>query len=292
MTIEADLNKFLKYLEVEKNYSEHTLRSYAADIRELIASVPGQNAEDVTHLDIRKFLAELKEKGSSKRTVVRKLAALRSFYRYLFRTNAVRTNPAAGVFTPKLDKKLPVFLDPERTAKLIMAPAGDSFQCKRDHAMLEVLYSGGIRVGELVGLNRDDLDMIAGVIKVRGKGKKERIAMLGSKAQQAVKEYLDKCREIGRDANGPLFMNKLGTRITDRSVRRFLDKYVKQCGIEEKVSPHAIRHSFATHMLNNGADLRSVQELLGHKNLSTTQIYTHLGTQKIKEMYLKAHPRA
>ena len=158
--------------------------------------------------------------------------------------------------------------------------------------MLEVLYSTGIRVSELVGISLEDMDLISGTVKVRGKGKKERMALLGREAQGAVRRYLDERKDTSGGGTVPLFMNKSGTRITDRSVRRIIDKYVRKCSIEQSISPHSIRHSFATHLLNNGADLRSVQELLGHKNLSTTQIYTHLSSQKIKDMYSKAHPRA
>ena len=187
-----------------------------------------------------------------------------------------------------MDKKLPEFLDAESTIKLVTSPAGNTSSSLRDRAMLEVLYSTGMRVSELVGMNTDDVDIISGAVKVRGKGKRERMALLGKEAQKALRNYLDK----RKGEEKAVFLNKRGRRLTDRSVRRILDKYVKQCSIEQNISPHSIRHSFATHLLNNGADLRSVQELLGHKNLSTTQIYTHLGSQRIKEIYSKAHPRA
>ncbi|MGB2661102.1 MAG: tyrosine recombinase XerC [Candidatus Omnitrophota bacterium] len=290
--MERFIEKFTNYLKIEKNYSEHTLRCYESDLKELSSFLENKDPKKITHLHLRRYLAYLKQKNHAKRTIVRKLGAIRSFFRFLSRDNYIKTNPADGVFTPKLDKKLPEFLDADKIIKLITAPAKDSVSGLRDRAILEVLYSTGMRVSELVGLNQEDVDFIAGVAKVRGKGKKERIALLGRQAQRALDDYMNK-RETARSGSSKaLFLNKLGTRLTDRSVRRIVNKYIRQCSIEQKISPHSIRHSFATHMLNNGADLRSVQELLGHKNLSTTQIYTHLGTRRIKEMYSKAHPRA
>ena len=280
--------KFSNYLNIEKNYSEHTLRSYKSDLEELADFLGDKAPKDITHLDLRRFLAELRGRNCARRTIVRKLGAIRSFFRFLFREKHITHNPADSIFTPKLDKKLPEFLDENKTLRLITSPKLDSLLGLRDRAILEVLYSTGIRVSELVGLDHDNIDLIAGVIKVRGKGKKERMALLGSEAQLALRNYINE----RVDPSKALFINKNGTRLSDRSVRRIIDKYVKQCSIDEKISPHSIRHSFATHLLNNGADLRSVQELLGHKNLSTTQIYTHLGSQRIRDMYSKAHPRA
>lgn len=290
--MERFIDKFAKYLEIEKNYSEHTLRCYQADLLELNAFFEGKDPESVTHLDLRRFLAELKMRGLAKRTIVRKLGAIRSFFKFLSREKHIRSNPTDSIFTPKVDRKLPEFLDSAATERLVTSPGLDSVSGLRDRAILEVLYSTGIRVGELVGMNEEDIDLISGSIKVRGKGKKERIAMLGSEAQKALRNYTRECRTDKAGASRAVFLNTRGTRLTDRSVRRILDKYVKKCSIEQKISPHSIRHSFATHLLDNGADLRSVQELLGHKNLSTTQIYTHLGTQRIKDIYSKAHPRA
>ncbi len=284
--------KFANYLSIEKNFSPHTLRAYAADLNELADFVGDKDPKLVTHLDLRRFLAELKQKNLSKRTIVRKLAAVRSFFKFLFRERLIKVNPADSIFTPKLDKQLPEFLDAETTTRLVTAPSESEPSGIRDRAILEVLYSTGIRVSELSGLDQEDVDLIAGAVKVRGKGKKERIALLGRQSQMAIRNYLGQRRSEGTLTRGALFLNARGTRLTDRSVRRLVDKYVKKCSIEQKISPHSIRHSFATHLLNNGADLRSVQELLGHKNLSTTQIYTHLGSRRIKEIYSKAHPRA
>ena len=289
--MERFIEKFSNYLKIEKNYSEHTLRCYRSDLKELALFLQDKDPKSITHLHLRRYLAELKQKKYARRTVVRKLGAIRSFFRFLSREKYIKNNPADSVFTPKLDKKLPEFLDPEKIIKLITAPTRDNITGARDRAILEVLYSTGMRVSELVGLNQEDIDHISWVAKVRGKGKKERITLLGKEAQRALDNYMKEKQLAGHKSNA-LFLNKRGTRLTDRSVRRIVDKYIRQCSIEQKISPHSIRHSFATHLLNNGADLRSVQELLGHKNLSTTQIYTHLGTQRIKEMYTKAHPRA
>ncbi|MBU1084689.1 MAG: tyrosine recombinase XerC [Candidatus Omnitrophota bacterium] len=286
--MERFTEKFLNYIRVEKNYSDHTLRSYKADLKELSEFLEGKDPGVITHLDLRRFMAELRQRGSSKRTVVRKLSAIRSFFRFLIREKYLNKDPSQSIFTPKIDKRLPEFLGTEEIMRLVTSPDTGSTYGMRDRAILEVLYSTGMRVSELVGMNAADVDLISGTVKVRGKGKKERLALLGKEAQKAVRYYLDK----RGDGNKAVFLNKNRTRLTDRSVRRIVDKYVKVCSIENNISPHSIRHSFATHLLNNGADLRSVQELLGHKNLSTTQIYTHMGSQRIRQMYTDAHPRA
>lgn len=285
------LEKFLNYIEVEKNYSPHTISNYRRDLEDFLLFLDSPAPGNIGHLDIRRFLAELKARENSKKTAVRKLAAIRSFFKFLVKEKYVSSNPAESVFTPKLDKKLPVFLDVATAAALVTSPASSERGGLRDRAILEVLYSTGARVSELVGLNIDDVDLIGGAAKLRGKGRKERMALLGGEAQRALRAYMEE-RNPARKVSGAVFLNKGGTRITDRSVRRMVEKYVKQLSIRQKVSPHSIRHSFATHLLNNGADLRSVQELLGHKNLSTTQIYTHMGDQRIKEIYFSAHPRA
>ncbi len=284
--------KFMNYLEVERNYSRHTLRSYRSDLLELASFLKDRRPGEVTHVDLRLFMANLKKRNCSRRTIVRKIAAVKSFFKFLVREKLVMANPADSVFTPKLDKRLPEFLDQAKILELITAPVKDDITGLRDRAILEVLYSTGIRVSELAGLDNADVDLVSGVIKVRGKGKKERIALLGEEAQRAVRDYLRKRQAAGKGGQKMLFLNKRGGRLSDRGVRRLVDKYVRQCSMEKKISPHSIRHSFATHMLNNGADLRSVQELLGHKNLSTTQIYTHLDTRRLREVYAKAHPRA
>ena len=286
------IDKFSKYLDIEKNYSIHTLRSYRSDLNEMAEFLGINDPKEISHLHLRRYLAELKQKNCAKRTIARKLGAVRSFLKFLSREKYISSNPADSIFTPKLDKKLPIFLDASEAERLVTSPDRDDLMSIRDRAILEVLYSTGIRVSELVGLSFEDVDLFSGSIKVRGKGKKERIALLGKEAQSALRKYAEAKQKNGISSNRALFLNLRKGRLTDRSVRRIVDKYVKKCSIDQKISPHSIRHSFATHLLNNGADLRSVQELLGHKNLATTQIYTHLGSQKIKEMYTKAHPRA
>jgi len=290
--MERYIEKFTNYMDVEKNYSGHTLRCYRTDLVELASFLGNKELKDVSHVDIRRFMAELKGRNASRRTVIRKLAAIRSFFKFLFKEKLTAVNPADSVFTPKMERRLPEFLDRETMEELLRAPKDEGTFGARDRAILEVLYSTGMRVSELVGIDMTHMDLIAGVVKVRGKGKKERITILGKEAEKALRTYLDRRKPLAKDPEGALFINKNGKRLSDRGVRRLVDKYVRQCSIEKKISPHSLRHSFATHLLNNGADLRSVQELLGHKNLSTTQIYTHLGTRKIQEMYAKAHPRA
>lgn len=284
--------KFKNYLNIEKNYSQHTIRNYSSDLEELAEYLKEKDPKDVTHLDLRAFLAELSHRACSKRTIVRKLGAIRSFFRFLYREEHIKTNPAESLFTPRFERRLPKFLDTEQILKLITSPCLDNILGLRDRAILEVLYSTGIRVSEIAGLNTEDIDLISGVIKVRGKGKKERIALLGKEAQFSVRNYLKERKAGHVDNSIGFFLNKNLSRLSDRSIRRIIEKYVRKCGIELKISPHSIRHSFATHLLDNGADLRSVQELLGHKNLSTTQIYTHLTSARIKDIYTKSHPRA
>lgn len=286
------IDKFIGYLKIEKNASEHTIINYSVDLRDFGNFLGNINIESVDYLVLRRYLAHMRDKNYSKRTVARKLASLRSFFRFLYKEGYIKTNPASSIATPKLDKKLPIFLDTDEVVKLIEAPGEKDFAGLRDKAILETLYSTGIRVSELVRLNIDNIDFISGVIKVFGKGKKERIAPIGDKALRAIRSYIDK-----RKANDPadrkaVFLNKDGARLTDRSIRRMLLKYIKRTALREGISPHTLRHSFATHLLNRGADLRSVQELLGHMNLSTTQIYTHVTTRRMKEVYDKAHPRA
>jgi len=294
--IRDNSEQFLKYLEVEKNASPHTVKNYREDLAQFAAFVE-KHAQDsgtqvtaagIDHFMIRRYIVALQGHNYAKRSVARKLATLRSFFRYLIREEAVKADPMSGVSSPKLNKPLPKFLDVNEVAKLIeSADAGDTAGL-RDRAMMEVLYSGGIRVSELVSLDCGDVDIIGEVIKVKGKGKKERLAPIGGKAAAALTEYL-KARNAGENA---VFLNKFGGRMTARSVERMLQKYLKKAAIDKKISPHALRHTFATHMLDAGANLRVVQELLGHKNLSTTQIYTHVTAEKLKKVYDKAHPRA
>ncbi len=327
----AVTQEFLSYLKYEKHFSEHTAKCYGADLEQFSQFLvlkhekrdqvpaspdPGNpwNSQpvgtattttanvaveklllEVTVDTVRNYMANLGQHGYSKSTVARKLATLRSFYKFLVRRNYLDTNPVMSVKTPKQEKKLPKYLDYEQVQKLLNAPPSDNWLGARDRAMLEVLYSTGMRVSEIVALNMEDVDFLGEVIHIRGKGKKERIAPIGSSALQSIQRYLEyRNKRMQNDAGFDakvLFANKHGKRLSTRSVRRKMDKYLRSAGLDPDISPHTLRHSFATHMLNNGADLRSVQELLGHQSLSTTQIYTHLGSAKLKEVYEQAHPR-
>lgn len=319
---------FLDYLSLEKRFSEYTAKCYGADLRQFadfliersgdgsvhdqdtfgqqgdVAStaLATQSAVQIDQLliaadvnTIRTYLALLNEKQYSRATVARKLATLRSFYKFLVKRNQIGSNPVAVVRTPRQEKKLPRFLEYEEVKRLLETPPTNNWLGSRDKAILETLYSTGIRVSELVALNMEDVDFLGEVVHVRGKGKKERIAPIGSSALQAIQHYMEfKNKRAQNNENFDskvLFVNKHGQRLSTRSVRRKMDKYLKMAGLDPAISPHTLRHSFATHMLNSGADLRSVQELLGHQSLSTTQIYTHLDTTKLKEVYKDSHPR-
>jgi tyrosine recombinase XerC len=290
--MERFIGKFLNYLEIEKNYSSHTILNYQIDLDDFKNFIGLMHPQDVTYLVLRKFLAHLKEKNYTKRTVARKVATLRSFFKFLCREGYIKNNPASALSTPKLDKKLPLFLSEEEVRTLIESASEDDVWGRRDRAILEVLYSTGMRVGELVNLNMEDIDFIGSATKVSGKGKKERMLPIGEKALVSIRYYLDVLPQRLKEKNKALFINKRMTRISDRSVRRIVNKYINLTSKRSGISPHTLRHSFATHLLDRGADLRSVQELLGHANLSTTQIYTHITTQRLKEAYEKAHPRA
>lgn len=289
--MDRHIPKFLTYLEVEKNASSHTIASYLIDLKQARDFLANKDVQKIERLDVRKYLAHLKGKDLKKRSVARKLSALRSFFRFLMRDGYVNSNPLAGISAPKLEKFLPIFLDVRKVSKLIESPDPKSILGIRDRAILETLYSTGIRVSELVSLNLDRVDFIGGVIKVLGKGKKERIVPIGDRALRKIREYLTK-RTRQRKSATVLFLNKNNKRLTDRGVQNLIKKYIRIIALRENVSPHTFRHSFATHLLDKGADLRSVQELLGHASLSTTQIYTHITTEHLKSVYDKAHPRA
>jgi len=286
------IHKFLNYVEIERNYSHYTVISYQKDLLDFKDFIGGQRLDDVTYLLLRKFLAHLKEKNYSKRTIARKLASLRSFFKFLCREGYLKNNPASSLLTPKLDKKLPLFLTEEEVVALIEAASEDNVWGRRDRAILETLYSTGMRVGELVGLNTENIDFFGSVTKVSGKGKKERMLPIGEKALSSIRHYLEALPKKQKEKSKALFRNRKMTRLSDRSIRRIMDKYINLASKGKGISPHTLRHSFATHLLDRGADLRSVQELLGHANLSTTQIYTHITTKRLKEAYDKAHPRA
>lgn len=292
--MDNEVEFFLTFLTAEKNASSHTLKNYRIDLREFFKFLGKKGVEETSHLDIRGYLATLKSHAYSRSTIARKLACLRSFYKFLTRENVLKANPAAGVSTPKREKKLPLFLDTDEVTHLLEAPSKKNWEERRDRAILETLYSSGLRVSELVGLNHDDMDLFGGLVRVRGKGKKERIVPVGQEAMRAIKDYLDERppKEGDPGFKRPLYLNRSGGRLSDRSIRRMILKYARRIALKKDISPHTLRHSFATHMLDRGADLRSVQELLGHQNLATTQIYTHVTTRRLKEAYDSAHPRA
>ncbi len=329
---------FGSYLMDERHFSPYTARCYGADLRQYVEYLSGEHgiepdeareAEayrrrtdgprggagvagtispttltglicEATPDTIRGFLEHLGEQHYSAATMARKIATLRSFYKWAERRGVAATNPMTLIRTPRQSKRLPKAITIEQVEKLLSAPDEHDVLGQRDRAMLETLYSTGIRVSELVGLEIGDIELESEALKVRGKGKKDRIVPLGSHALGAIRRYLEMVRADGRfvgawaegRSSRPLFVNKHGGRLSSRSVRRKLDKYLRQVGLDPAISPHTLRHSFATHLLDNGADLRSVQELLGHQSLSTTQIYTHLTTQRLQNAYNQAHPRA
>jgi tyrosine recombinase XerC len=295
--VEEYITKFSNYLKGEKNVSPHTLKSYSSDLNDFLNFLKKEKIplriRYIDHLIIRRFLASLQKRGLSHTTMARKLATLRSFFRFLCREEDLEINPVLGTRTPKIAKRLPQFLALSEIFMLLESPDEKSILGLRDRAILELLYATGMRVSELVGLNVNNVDLLGGVAKVWGKGRKERLTPFGTEATQALYKYL-KRRETLHPGEGEkgLFLNKLGARISARSIRRLLDKYIKKASLSQKISPHTLRHSFATHLLDAGADLRSVQELLGHTSLSTTQVYTHLTTERLKRVYDKAHPRA
>ena len=294
------IKEFLRYLTSERNMSEHTVRNYGVDLAQFVEylSAVGMTEvfpDGVDHARIRAFMSALGEKGASRQTVARKVAALRSFYKFQQRRGRIEVNPARTVRTPKLDKKIPVFLTIDMMERLLTAPERGTFSGSRDLAMLELIYSAGLRSFELVGLNHEDIDMERRLLRLRGKGRKERINPIGRYAAEALGNYLGlKAGNAGQpDADEQaVFLNFRGKRLTTRSVRRMITHYAAMAGLPGEVSPHTLRHSFATHLLQRGADLRVVQELLGHENISTTQIYTHITSGEMRRIYDSSNPRA
>ena len=294
------IGQFLQYLSVERGASPHTLKGYREDLHalaEYLADGEGQPPApgSITTNELRGFLSALHEAGYAKTSISRRLASVRSFLKFGQREGWAKANPAKALRNPRKSRKLPHFLTTDEIGKLLDAPKGRTPAAVRDRAILETAYSAGLRVSELVGINDGDLDFPAGIVRVRGKGKKERLSPIGSYASRSLKSWLEirtlsPREKTGREA--PVFTNKFGTRLTTRSVARMLEKYLKETGLDQRTSPHTLRHSFATHLLDRGADIRSVQELLGHKSLVTTQIYTHVSTANLRAAYEKAHPRA
>jgi len=323
------IEKFINYLRFERHFSPYTARCYGADLRQYALYLSGEilrqtNLPDAQPeapqtdvaaqtpverriagadaMTIRGFLAHLDQFAYSPATTARKIATLRSFYKWLHKAGDASANPMLLIRTPKQTKRLPKAITVDQVEKLLTMPDNRDTLGARDRAILETLYSTGVRVSELVDLNRNDLDQVEQALRVRGKGSRERIVPLGSHALAAIRHYLtllDPDKRFGKlrqqlmlDPAVQLFVNKNGGRLSSRSVRRKLDKYLLMAGLDLTISPHTLRHSFATHLLDNGADLRSVQELLGHQSLSTTQIYTHLSTARLRTAYQQAHPRA
>ncbi len=301
MNLQKRLDEFLLYIKNQRNYSPHTIKSYKDDIRVFIEFLAAEykdiSIEKIDHFTIRHFLSFMSEKKNlGKNSINRKLSALKSFFKYLIRSGELENNPVDAIIRPKRPKRLPEYLEESDINTLLDSIVDDTFLSLRNRTMLELLYSTGIRVSELVGSDIRSYDSIGGVLKVFGKGQKERIIPIGGVAQEWLDKYLTRCLVKFQDQfssqDNPLFLTKSGKRISSRSIRRIINSIIKKIGLKLHVSPHTFRHTFATHLLNNGADLRAVQELLGHVSLSTTQIYTHLTTKRLKEVYKKNHPRS
>ena len=300
--MQREIARFLRYLQAERNAADLTIKSYREDLISLadfLADDAGNSPApaEVTTRDVRSYVAALHDAGYAKTSVSRRLASLRTFYKFAQREGLADENPAKPVRNPRPDRKLPHFLSNEEVGTLLDAPDAGTPLGLRDRAILETIYSAGLRVGELVAINDEDLDLASQLGRIRGKGRRERLCPLGSYAIEAIEAWrgvrvLSDNQGPNALAGTPLFVNKFGRRLTTRSVARMLEKYLKQTGLDLRTSPHTLRHSFATHLLDRGADIRSVQELLGHKSLVTTQIYTHISTAGLLAAYEKAHPRA
>jgi integrase/recombinase XerC len=296
---------FSDHLSAEKGFSPHTIRCYRHDLREfqeVISSASRSGGEPakapavdrITGLDIRSYLAVLYQKKNGKRTIARKLSAVRSLFRYVLKHGAIQGSPAESIATPKQNRSIPVWLPVDDLFRLLDALGGDSLLGLRNRAIFETIYSCGLRVSEAAGLDVEDVDASGRLVRVRGKGNKERVVPIGRVSLDAIDRYrmqLERQTAVAAGETGPLFLNKDGGRLTPRSMARILEQVSARCGIPMPVSPHALRHSFATHMLDAGADLKVVQEMLGHKSLSTTQQYTHVSMSRLMETYDKAHPR-
>ncbi|HVI70385.1 MAG TPA: tyrosine recombinase XerC [Pyrinomonadaceae bacterium] len=302
--MEKLIEQFLEHLRYERNVSAHTLRNYSSDLEQFTHFLaPDRKTKlpdvaEIDHLTIREWMASLHSDQKKKSSIARKLAALRTFFQFLVREGMLELNPAKLVSTPKLEKKLPNHLSIEEAIRFIETPDVETDLGKRDRAMLELMYATGVRVAELTTLNVGDVDFQNRLIRVTGKRRKQRIVPFGDPAGEAIRNYLG-VREkflfnaaVSKRDEAALFLNYQGTRITTRSVGRMVEKYIRICAGMHNISPHALRHSFATHLLDSGADLRDIQELLGHARLSTTQIYTHVSMEKLIEVYDKAHPKA
>lgn len=296
--MDEHLDKFITYLIAEKNASLYTIKNYRHEIRQFLDFLKEQGIDSWDGVDryvLRRYLAWLQAEGYVKASIARRISEMRSFCRYLVREGILDTNPIRTISSPKIPKRLPNYLAPHEVEALLAAPDATVPQGQRDRAIMEVLYASGLRVSELVSLNLSNLDLRHGELRVWGKGAKERLALLGQPACRALTRYIQDGRSKlikENRATNALFLNRLGSRLSTRSVSNVLDKYAKLAGLERRVTPHVMRHTFATHLLDGGADLRTVQELLGHADLSSTQIYTHVSQTRAREVYRKAHPRA
>ncbi len=290
-------NRYINYLEVERNASPYTVRNYTTDLLGFFGFLRGKKVSSLKEVDkhvVRDYLSYLMEQGFVKASIARKLSAIRSFYRYLLREEIISTSPLATTSSPKLDRRLPYFLSIDEMRRLLETPESATPQGQRDRALLELLYAAGLRVSELVKLNVEQVNLDTREMRVMGKGSKERIALMGEPAARALTTYLEQGRPelSGEKKTNALFLNRYGGRLTERSVQSLLEEYANIAGLDKRVHPHMLRHTFATHLLDGGADLRVVQELLGHASLSTTQIYTHVSKSQAKKVYLSAHPMA
>lgn len=296
----SEIAQFLRYLDVERNASDLTIKSYREDLMDLADYLSNDGTkrvtpEAITPTDLRTYVSALHEAGYDRSSIARKLASLRSFYRFAQRQKMATSNPAKPLRNPRGSRKLPHFLTADEVKKLLATPSRVDAAGIRDRAILETMYSAGLRVSELVTMNDGDIDFSDQSVRVRGKGRKERLGALGTFAIRAIQDYqrvrtASAKTPIGREH--PLFRNKFGDGLTTRSIGRMLEKYITEAGLDGRTTPHTLRHSFATHLLDRGADIRSVQEMLGHKSLVTTQIYTHVSTANLKQVYQSAHPRA
>ena len=290
-------DNYINYLQVERNASPYTVRNYTTDLLDFFQFLRTKEIDSLEKVDkhvLRDYLSHLMEQGFVKASVARKLSAIRSFYRYLLREKIMTTSPLATAPSPKLDRRLPSFLTIEEVKQLLETPDLSTPQGQRDCALMELLYASGLRVSELVNINLEQVNLDSCEIIVRGKGSKERVVLMGEPAAKALHTYLSQGRPklVGEKRTSALFLNRYGERLTERRVQRILAKYASLAGINKRVHPHMLRHTFATHLLDGGADLRVVQELLGHAKLSSTQIYTHVTQSQAKRVYLSAHPMA
>lgn len=284
------LEYFLKYLQVERGYSNNTIRAYKKDI-ETFSEYVKTEPKNIDMVDIRGFVAEELKRGIDKSSISRKLSSIRTFFKFLYREGYTKNNPAKLVSNPRHKKRLPRFLTVDEAFSLVEKPKGIGFLIARDKAILELLYSSGLRVSELCNLNYEDINIHESLVKIMGKGKKERIVPIGSKALDATKTYIVE-RLLRKTKEKAFFLNRLGKRLSERGIRRIVEKYSRLSSLKGRISPHTLRHTFASHLLQGGADLRVIQELLGHSSLSTTQRYTHLDITHLMDVYDKAHPLA